>query len=103
MSPESNGSGPYNKFMYYVYILQSKVNGSFYIGCTSDLKRRFFEHNSGKSVYTSRLKPFDLIFYEAYISKHDAQRREIYLKSSKGKTTMRTMLKEYLILNGSID
>ncbi|MCL5782238.1 MAG: GIY-YIG nuclease family protein [Patescibacteria group bacterium] len=39
--------------MYYVYILQSKANQSYYIGVTSDLKRRLKDHNSGNSKYTS--------------------------------------------------
>jgi len=82
--------------MYYVYILQSKLNNSFYIGFTSNLKKRFKDHNSGKSQYTAKVKPFDLIFYEAYISEQDAKRREIYLKSTKGRNTIKTMLKEYL-------
>jgi len=85
--------------MYYVYILESLINKSFYIGSTSDLKRRLFEHNQGKSKYTSRLKPFKLILYEAYILKSDAQRREKYLKSTRGRTTLKTMLKDYLLIS----
>lgn len=81
--------------MYYVYILQSTVNDSFYIGSTSNLKRRFVEHNCGKSRYTAHLRPLKLIFYEAYLLKSDAQRREIYLKTTRGRTSLRTMLKDY--------
>ena len=33
--------------------------------------------------------------YEAYRDMKDAKRRELYLKSNKGKTTLMTMLKEY--------
>lgn len=51
---------------YYVYILQSKKDKSFYIGYTSDLKKRFQEHNSGKSQATKPFRPYDLIFYEAF-------------------------------------
>jgi putative endonuclease len=45
---------------------------------------------------TKNRRPLDLIFYEAYLDKYDALRREDYLKSSKGKITLRNMLKEYL-------
>ena len=34
--------------MYYIYILQNQNDKSFYIGYTSNLKRRLFEHQSGK-------------------------------------------------------
>lgn len=66
--------------MFYVYILKSRVDGDLYIGYTSDLRRRFAEHNSGKNRSTKSRTPFDLIYYEAYRSKEDAVRREKALK-----------------------
>lgn len=80
---------------YYVYILTSKKDGLFYIGFTSDLKKRFEEHQTGKSPATVSRKPFELTFYEAYRNKYDALRREKYFKTSKGKTTIKTMLREH--------
>ena len=32
--------------MFYVYVLKSRKNGSVYIGYTSNLRRRFEEHNN---------------------------------------------------------
>jgi len=97
MSPESYGSGPYILFMYYVYILESSIDNSLYIGSTSDIKRRFAEHNQGKGRYTAHLRPLRLIFYEAYLLKSDAQRRELYLKTTRGRTSLKTMLKNYFL------
>jgi predicted GIY-YIG superfamily endonuclease len=37
-----------------------------------------------------------LIFYEAYKNKYDALRREKYLKTTKGRTTLKSMLREFL-------
>jgi len=37
-----------------------------------------------------------MIFYEAYRNLKDAKRREKYFKTTKGKTTLKIMLKEYL-------
>lgn len=71
--------------MYYVYILQSEKDDKLYTGSTSDLKRRFSEHQSGKVASTKNRIPFKLICYEAYSEKSTAQRREKYLKSSDGK------------------
>jgi len=36
-----------------------------------------------------------LIFYEAYLVKSDAQRREMYLKTTKGKRALKLMLADY--------
>lgn len=66
--------------MYYLYILMSKKDGQLYVGYTNDLRRRLSEHNSGKSRATMNRRPFELRYYEAYICKDDAQKREASLK-----------------------
>jgi putative endonuclease len=48
---------------FYVYILQSRVNDSFYKGSTNDLMRRFGEHNNGEEISTSRYLPWDLVWF----------------------------------------
>ena len=68
--------------MYYVYVLKSTVDGYLYIGCTDDLKKRFREHNSGKTKSIKHRVPFMLIYYEAYRHKTDARKREIELKKN---------------------
>jgi len=84
---------------YYVYILQSLKNKSFYIGYTADLKKRFEEHNSGESKATKPFIPYKLIFYEAFLNRIDAKNREIYLKGGYGRKTIKTMIKNYLEKN----
>lgn len=69
--------------MFYVYILQLNNNG-FYIGSTSDLKRRIKEHNSGKSPYTSKFRPVKLIQYSSFLTENKAIKFEKYLKSGSG-------------------
>ncbi|KPJ56296.1 hypothetical protein AMJ49_05215 [Parcubacteria bacterium DG_74_2] len=66
--------------MYYVYLIKSKHKKWIYVGFTSDLKKRFNEHNLGKTKTTKGYKPFFLVYYEAYQSKKDAIIREIELK-----------------------
>lgn len=66
--------------MYYVYLLQSLKNKSLYVGCTSDLIKRFKEHSQGDSYHTRKYLPWKLIYYEAYDSKIDAYNREKALK-----------------------
>lgn len=86
---------PIMKF-YYVYVLKSLVKDFIYVGFTTDLRKRFSEHNSGKEFSTKPYIPYELIHYEAYKNIRDAKRREAYFKTTKGKTTLRTMLKELL-------
>jgi predicted GIY-YIG superfamily endonuclease len=38
------------------------------------------EHNTGKSEYTKKYKPYDLMYFEAYQSEADARKREHNLK-----------------------
>ncbi len=66
-----------------------------YVGFTSNLKRRFKEHNNKEELSTKHYAPFELIHYEAYRDEKDAKRREEYFKTTKGKVTLRQMLKEF--------
>ena len=81
---------------YYVYVLKSLVKDFIYVGFTTDLKARFKRHNSGTEFSTKPYLPFELIHYEAYRNIGDAKRREEYFKTTKGKTTLKMMLKEGL-------
>ena len=80
--------------MYSVYILYNPESKRIYIGYTNNLKRRISEHM--KSNLSHRNKNFMLIFYESFIDKQDAIKREHYLKSSKGKISLRNILKNTL-------
>ena len=82
--------------MFYIYILQSLKNKSLYIGYTTDLKKRFNEHNRGESLATKPFRPYRLIFYEAFIHKKDAKNRELYLKSGWGFRSIKKILKSCL-------
>ncbi len=80
--------------MFYVYVLQG--NSKLYVGRTRDLKRRVKEHLLGKTWTTKRLKNLELIFYEAIKSEKDAIRREKYFKTTKGKKSLKLMLRSSL-------
>ncbi len=81
---------------HYTYLLQNKQGKDLYIGYTTDLRRRFKEHNQGKNFSTKTKGRWDIIFYEAYLDSKDAKRRERYLKTSQGSRLLKRMLKEYL-------
>lgn len=87
--------------MHYVYVLLSQKDNKFYIGFTSDLKRRIKEHDDGKTQSTKSRRPLKLLYYEAHLSNNDALRREAYFKTAKGKSTLRLVLREALDTNYS--
>lgn len=80
----------------YVYIIRSVVDRKLYIGCTDDLKRRLREHNAGLSFATKTRIPFDLIYYEAYPHRKDAERREKFFKTGWGRQYIKRALHYYL-------
>lgn len=79
---------------YYVYVLQNLSKNFIYIGYSEDLKSRYASHNKGENKSTKSYIPLELLHYEAYKSIEDAKRRELYLKSNRGRTTLKTMLKK---------
>jgi len=86
--------------MYYVYVLKSKMNGKWYTGSTSNLRKRFNEHNEQMSTYTKKRGPYELIYYEACLDEYDARSRELYIKSGKGKRFIKSRLKRFLFRTG---
>ena len=69
---------------YYVYILASKKNGTLYIGVTSDLPRRVFEHkNNSLEGFTKKYKIHNLVWYEQHETILGAITREKQLKKYK--------------------
>jgi predicted GIY-YIG superfamily endonuclease len=69
--------------MWYVYILQCADN-SHYIGCTNDIIRRLYDHNSHKVHYTKDKIPVSIITYVAFSDKYKAFEFERYLKTGSG-------------------
>ena len=67
--------------MFYTYVLKSEKDKRLYIGYTSDLKKRFFQHSNGEVTATKNRRPLKLIYYQAFLSEIDARREEKYLKS----------------------
>ena len=69
---------------YYVYILASRKNGTLYIGITSDLVKRVWEHKE-KAVkgFTSKYGIEKLVYYEIFDDPENAIKREKRLKEYK--------------------
>ena len=67
--------------MWYFYILQSQEKiDYFYKGSTGNLKHRFEQHQKGEVDATRPLRPWKLVYYEAYVTEKAARLRESAVK-----------------------
>ena len=71
--------------IFYLYILHSCKDGTYYIGHTGDLKKRLKWHNAGYSLSTKAKRPWKLVYKERYQTKSEAQKREYELKRKKSR------------------
>jgi putative endonuclease len=78
---------------YFVYILESEIDGRLYKGQTSDIDKRIKEHNSGKTKSTKGYKPWKLVYFEEFATREEAVLREKFFKTGIG----REYLKEKLL------
>jgi putative endonuclease len=66
---------------YYVYILAKTYNSTFYVGITSDLTKRIWEHkNEIADSFTKKHDIKTLVYYEVFDDPENAIRREKRLK-----------------------
>ena len=94
---------------FYTYILSSKRNGTLYIGVTSDLIKRIWEHkNNIYEGFSKKYSIHNLVYYEIHSTFESAVTREKKLKGWKRKWKLELIEKEnphwkdlYLSLTGS--
>lgn len=80
---------------YYVYILASGRNGTLYIGVTSDLIKRVYEHkNNLVEGFTRKYDVHDLVYYEVTESIESAINREKQMKKWNRAWKIRVIEKE---------
>lgn len=72
------------KIFSFIYILTNTWNTTLYIGVTSNLKKRIWEHRQGVvDGFTKKYKLHKLIYFELFESIENAIAREKYLKGKK--------------------
>lgn len=68
----------------FVYIMASRKNGTIYIGSTSNLLQRVYQHRHGLiDEFTRENGCKLLVWFEAYDDLQEARRRELQMKEWK--------------------
>ncbi|MEA1937433.1 MAG: GIY-YIG nuclease family protein [Patescibacteria group bacterium] len=80
---------------YSVYITASKKNGTLYIGVTSNLKKRIYEHKEGLiDSFTKKYKIDKLVYFETTTDVNSAILREKQMKKWKREWKLNLIEKE---------
>ncbi|EKE21008.1 MAG: excinuclease ABC subunit C [uncultured bacterium] len=78
-----------------IYILASERNGTLYVGVTSNLQKRIYEHkNNLVDGFTKKYKVHNLVYYEVCPSMEAAILREKQLKSGSRNKKIKLIEKE---------
>lgn len=77
--------------MYTVYVLSNK-DGKLYKGLTNNMQRRLYEHRSGKTKTTSRMRELQIVYTETFSDFGEARKREIYFKTAAGRRFLKTKI-----------
>lgn len=70
---------------YWVYVIKSQLDHSYYTGSTPDVGLRVERHNLGWGRSTKAKRPWVLIHTEQYATKTEALRRERQIKRMKSR------------------
>lgn len=81
-----------NRGMRFAYILRSEMDGSYCFGSTTNVDERVKQHNQGLSNHTSKYRPWQLVWFGAFVSKARAEAFERYLKTGSGHAFSRKRL-----------
>lgn len=66
---------------YYMYLLASNKNGTLYIGVTSNLAQRMYQHREGMvEGFTRKYGVYQLVYYEVHLDIYEAITREKRIK-----------------------
>ena len=79
---------------FYTYALYSESHDKIYIGYSTDPGKRLNSHNSQiNRGWTSKYKPWKLVYKEEFESKKNAMLGEKHLKTAKGRKFIRSLIK----------
>ena len=78
---------------YYVYIIQTLIDGTYYVGFTQNVDERVTRHNQRRSKYTRGRGPWELVGTEEFADRSSAMKREKEIKSRKKKEYIESLVR----------
>lgn len=82
---------------YFLYILRSEQEETYYTGSSDDPEKRCFFHNHQSKGYTLTYRPWKVVYRHGFETKQEAMAAERKVKSWKSKKMIR------LLVEGEID
>ncbi len=79
--------------MNFVYVIQS-IEGFLYIGSTTDLEKRMYQHRNHLAGWTKRGTEWRLVYKEEYKTYSEARKRETWMKTGVGREYLKKLLSE---------
>ena len=87
---------------YCLYILESLLDGSYYVGSTQDLQSRIERHNEGRVKYTRAKRPWKIAYFEKHPDRSSAMKREYAVKSRKSKAYIDSLIRTSRSQSGKV-
>ena len=81
--------------MFYVYIIESMLDGRYYTGQTEKISERLDRHNKGKNISTKPYRPWKLKWWKEFDTRSEAFRTEQQIKALK----KRERLEKFVVEN----
>ena len=78
--------------LHFVYVLESRRNGRYYIGFSADPDKRLASHNAGLVKATRHLRPWKLIYREERPDATSARKREYQIKAMKSRKYVKALI-----------
>jgi putative endonuclease len=77
--------------IYTVYILYSEKSQKHYTGFSTNLPERIISHNGLGNEWTSKYRPWKLIWTKIFETKREALKLEKWLKTGAGRDFIKTL------------
>ena len=89
--------------LYTVYVLYSPSRDKIYIGYTSNLIQRFKSHQAYGKGWTSKFRPWVVVYCENFPTKEEAFDRETNFKQYRQRLTIRRLIQKEFSEKGYIE
>ena len=77
---------------YWIYILRSKLLEKYYVGQSIDPHHRLVYHNTIEKGFTSRYRPWELVYSKECETRREAKEVEMKVKGWKSKIMIRKLI-----------